>query len=238
MGFDVELHGRYDHFAISWTFRNSDDRIDRIGKKYQWIAFHEIMGILSDNYKFNNDNANEGYGEYELFQGTWQSLLRNINPSLISREMVVDSELADDGIETENQKWYRDEKFDHWNYPGSDEAWASLLRDLPDPVSMIQKVDDRRIEWLTLNNSNSWDEPKVIGKEKYHYKLKRHRVSIYVDAILVKSQDVEEAIRSLDNRNLWGESEFPSDDWQCLINREKYWSPAYKDVYRSRWCGR
>ena len=28
--------------------------------------------------------------------------------------------------------------------------------------------------------------------------------------------------------------EFPSDDWQNLVNREKYWSPAYKDVYRNK----
>ena len=233
LGFDVELHGRYDRFAESWTFRNSDDRIDRVGKKYQWIAFHEIMGILSDNYKFNNDFANEGSGGYELFHGTWQSYLRNINPSMISREIVADFESSDDDNEAEYEKWYRDEKYDNWNYPGSDEAWTSLLKDLPDPVSMIQKVDDCGIEWLTLNNYNRWDDPKDIGKEKYHYKLKRHSVAIYVDAILVKQQDVEEAIRSLDNRSLWEGNEFPSDDWQYLINREKYWSPAYKDVYRS-----
>ena len=234
LGFDVELHGRYDRFAKNWTFRKSDDRIDRVGKKYQWIAFHEIMGILADNFKFENDYVNEGSGGYELFHGTWQSFLRNINPSMISRAMVVDSELSDNGIETEDKKWYRDEKYDNWDYTGSDEAWTSLLRDLPDPVSMIQKEDDCGIEWLTLNNSNSWDEPKDIGEEKYHYQLKRHSVAIYIDAILVKLQDVEEAIRSLDNRNLWGETEFPSDDWQYLINREKYWSPAYKDVYRNK----
>lgn len=235
IGFDVELHGRYDRFAKDWTFRNSEGgRIDRVGKKYQWIAFHEIMGILSDNYKFNNDYANEGSGGYELFQGTWQSFLRNINPSMILREMVVDLGLSDNEDETGNQKWYRDEKYDNWNYSDSDEAWTSLLRDLPDPISMIQKVDDCGMEWLTLNNSNSWDEPKDIGVEKYHYKLKRHSVAIYIDAILVKLQDLEEAIRSLDNRNLWGEAEFPSDDWQYLINREKYWSPAFKNVYRSK----
>ena len=51
LGFDVELHGQYDQFAKDWTF-HSDNRIDRIGKKYQWIAFHEIMGILTDNYKY------------------------------------------------------------------------------------------------------------------------------------------------------------------------------------------
>ena len=96
LGFDVNLHGDYDRFAKDWTFRNSDNRIDRIGKKYQWIAFHEIMGILADNYKYEDDYANEGSGRYELFHGTWQSFLRNINPSMIARVKSIESEDADD----------------------------------------------------------------------------------------------------------------------------------------------
>lgn len=230
LGFDVKLHGRYDRFAKDWTFRNSERRIDRIGKKYQWIAFHEIMGILSDNYKFEDDYANEGSGGYELFHGTWQSYLRNINPSMVAREKAIDNELPE---EVEHM-WYEEETFGNWDYDGSDESWTSLVRDLPDPASMIQKVDDKGTEWLTLNNSKSWDEPKDIGKEKHEYKLKRHDACLYVDAIILKREDVEQAIKSLDGRNLWGAVEFPSDDWQNLVNREKYWSPAYKDVYRNK----
>lgn len=230
LGYDVELHGRYDRFAKDWTFRNSEGgRIDRVGKKYQWIAFHEVMGILADNYRFEDDYANEGSGGYEVFHGTWQSFLRNINPSMIARAKVVDDELP----EEVEQKWYEEESFDNWEYDGSDESWTSLVRDLPDPISMIQKVDDSGTEWLTLNNSKSWDEPKDLGKEKHEYKLKRHDACLYIDAILLKKENVDQAIKSLDNRNLWGSVEVPSDDWQYLVNREKFWSPAYKDVYRN-----
>lgn len=234
LGFDVNLHGEYDSFAKTWTFRNSDNRIDRIGKKYQWIAFHEIMGILADNYKYEDDYANEGSGGYELFHGTWQSFLRNINPSMIVRVKNIDSEDADDGTEEEVQKWYMEEQFDNWEYSGTNESWASMIRDLPDPASLIQKLDDDGIEWLTLNNSRSWDEPKDIGKEKHEYKLLKHDVYLATDAILVKHQDKEKAIQSLDCRSLWDGVNLPSDDWQYLVNREKYWSPAYKDVYRDR----
>lgn len=84
-----------------------------------------------------------------------------------------------------------------------------------------------------LLSSKSWDEPKELGKEKHEFKLKRHDACLYIDAILLKKDDVDQAIKSLDNRNLWGSVEVPSDDWQYLVNREKYWSPAYKDVYRN-----
>lgn len=234
LGFDVNLHGDYDRFAKDWTFRNSDNRIDRIGKKYQWIAFHEIMGILADNYKYEDDYANEGSGGYELFHGTWQSFLRNINPSMIARLKSIESEDADDSRVEEEHEWYNEEQFDNWEYSGTSESWASMIRDLPDPVSLIQKLDDDGIEWLTLNNSRSWDEPKDIGKEKYEYKLLKHDVYLAADAILLKQQDKEKAIQSLDGRDLWDGVNLPTDDWQHLVNREKYWSPAYKDVYRDR----
>ena len=81
-------------------------------------------------------------------------------------------------------------------------------------------MDDDGIEWLTLNNSRSWDEPKDIGKEKYEYKLLKHDVYLAADAILVKQQDKEEAILSLDGRDLWNGVELPTDDWQYLVNRE------------------
>lgn len=234
LGYDVKIHGRYDRFAKDWTFRNSESgRIDRIGKKYQWIAFHEVMGVLADNYKFEDDYANNESGGYEVFHGTWQSFLRNINPSMIVREKVVDTELPENNDEAGEQNWYQEEMYDNWDYSGSDEAWASLVRDLPDPVSMIQKVDDSGTEWLTLNNSKSWDEPKNLGNEKFYSKIKQHNACLYVDAILLNKDDVEQTIKSLDNRNLWGSLDVPTDDWQCLVNREKYWSPAYKDVYRN-----
>lgn len=232
LGFDVKLHGSYDKFAKNWTIYHSEDRIDRIGKKYQWIAFHEIMGILADNYKFDNDYANEGSGGYELYHGTWQFFLRNINPSLIARVKAENFEASDNGEDGEYRKWYEEEKFDNWTYSGTDETWTSMSKDLPDPVGMILKMDDSGVEWLTLNNSGSWDEPKNIGKEKHQYQLKRHDVAMYVDAILVKDQDRDAAINSLEKMNLWGKVEIPSDDWQYLVNREKFWSPAYKDVYR------
>lgn len=152
---------------------------------------------------------------------------------MTAREKVVDLEAPDNDDEIWGQNWYQEEMYNNWDFSGSDEAWASLIRDLPDPVTMILKIDDVGTEWLTLNNSHNWYEPKDIGKEKLEYKLKRHDACLYIDAILLKKDDVEQAIKSLDNRDLWGSIDVPSDDWQYLINREKFWSPAYKDVYRN-----
>ena len=232
LGYDAELHGRYDSFAKEWTFRDSENRIDRIGKKYQWIAFREVMGILSDNYKYEDRYANNGQGAYEVFHGSWQSYLRDINPSMIARIAATTSHGMEEPLEPEMTKWYNEETYDNWNYPDSEIAWASMINDLPDPKSLIQKTDDNGTEWLALNNSRDWDEPKEIGKEKYQHNLLKHDVSLFADAIIVHREDKTKAVSNLSNRELWDGIEFPDDSWQYLVNREKYWSPAYKDVYR------
>lgn len=233
LGYDADLHGHYDQFAKNWTFGHSENRIDRIGKKYQWIAFHEIMGILADNFKYEDSYANDGRGGYEIFHGPWQSFMRNINPSMIVRENSIDDCQYEDKTDIEPSEWYNEESFDNWNYSCSDESWTSMIKDLPDPKTMIQKIDDEGVEWLTLNNFKSWDEPKEIGKEKYEHKLKKHYVSLFVYALLVENKNLGKAVRDLDGRDLWGWVELPDDDWQYLVNREKFWSPAYKDVYRN-----
>jgi len=228
LGFDVKLHGRHDRFAKDWTYRQSDDRIDRIGKKYQWIAFYEIMGILSDNYKFESDYARDGQGEYEPFHGTWQSFLRNINPSMITRE-----KRNEDHITQEQHVWWSEgASFNNWEDADSYDEWTSLVKDLPDPSLIIQKIDEKGDQWLSLNSIMSWDEPKNIGEEKYAYKHIKHDVFLSTYAILVKKDDLSQAIKGLSGRDLWEGIELPSDSWQNLLNREKYWSPAYKDVYR------
>jgi hypothetical protein len=52
----------------------ANNKIERIGKKYQWIALFELFAILEDNnIEFEDSNKN--------FRGPWQIYLRNIDPS-------------------------------------------------------------------------------------------------------------------------------------------------------------
>ena len=46
---DVEKHGKYDRDTSSYNRRAST--IERIGKKYQWIALYEMVARVSDNFK-------------------------------------------------------------------------------------------------------------------------------------------------------------------------------------------
>ncbi|MFW6030009.1 MAG: hypothetical protein ACOCRO_07110, partial [Halanaerobiales bacterium] len=59
-------------------------RVERIGKKYQWIAFYELLARLSDNLLW----IDRGYCDLDdhKFFGPWQVDKRNIDPTIWIRQ--------------------------------------------------------------------------------------------------------------------------------------------------------
>ena len=88
-GWTVEKFGRFDR-SISETYsgRNTD-KAERIGKKYQWIAYHEILARVADNFEMRNDQHTNNVGIYD---GPWQfSHGRDIDPSVIVEKVRENS---------------------------------------------------------------------------------------------------------------------------------------------------
>lgn len=55
--------------------------MERVGKKYQWMAFHEFLARLSDNYHW----INRGYSDVpddDNYEGPWQINKRDIDPTI------------------------------------------------------------------------------------------------------------------------------------------------------------
>ncbi|EOD3882483.1 ATP-binding protein, partial [Staphylococcus aureus] len=48
MGYDAKLHGEFDMWVNRYD--NFNNSIERISKKYQWIAYYEILAKLVDKF--------------------------------------------------------------------------------------------------------------------------------------------------------------------------------------------
>ncbi|MEB6320884.1 SMEK domain-containing protein [Staphylococcus xylosus] len=77
MGYNAELHGKFDIFINSHDRDNNS--IERIGKKYQWIAFYEILAKLVDKFS-----------DY-LYSGLWMDYIRDIDPTLLLVQLENES---------------------------------------------------------------------------------------------------------------------------------------------------
>lgn len=72
--FDPEIYQHHDTY--SHQYRGSRPVMERFGKKYQWIALYEILGLLQDNYLMES-----WMSDHEQTQciGTWYPHVRDID---------------------------------------------------------------------------------------------------------------------------------------------------------------
>ncbi|WP_424244250.1 hypothetical protein Dip510_001451 [Elusimicrobium posterum] len=83
MGYSPKKHGRFDYY-VNQNYPSKDTQnTERIGAKYQWIAYHEILAIISDNFKFRNYYGN---GEYLQYNGAYDIYARDFDPSYLPIE--------------------------------------------------------------------------------------------------------------------------------------------------------
>ena len=226
-GYDIKLHGEYDNLTQHHYEGRNRANVERIGKKYQWIALYEILAMVADNFKMKDGWGNDA--KYTFYKGAWQNFLRDIDPAYITKNK---DENEDDGILIKQsiKNWWDDMEYNNWNCP--DAEWVETIEDLIDPKQVIEKKDVNGVEWLHLQHFVKWDEPKKIGIERYEGR--RKQICYIIQGLLVKKSDKRKIINYLKKQNFWGRW-LPEnrDDYSHLINREKFWSPAYLDTYEN-----
>ena len=77
LGWTPEKFAEFDE-ERTWVDR-SDHKPERFGKKYQWIALHELIARIADNFHMTDD-YNDQPGTYT---GPWQFYGRAIDPTLL-----------------------------------------------------------------------------------------------------------------------------------------------------------
>ena len=78
LGWTPERFTAFDQQVNYWLASRTDHKPERFGKKYQWIAFHELVGRIADNF-----HMMPGYGGEPVdYEGPWQLLSRDVDPTL------------------------------------------------------------------------------------------------------------------------------------------------------------
>lgn len=228
-GYDSELHGSYDSSVVSY-YNYYENKVERIGKKYQWISLYEIMASVADNYKI----IEYGWGVkpiYKYYSGAWQGYLRNIDPVFITKNMESEDEQLDTSI-ISGSKWWLDTQYNYWNL--SDSKWLSSIEDLPELRHIILRNDESGHDWIYLKTNLTWSEPKPIGEEKYDVEHKE--IWFMIQSYFVNKKDASNIVKLIkhkDFRRRWLPESNPANT--SLFNRENYWSPASKENVMGEW---
>ncbi|MDE2669824.1 MAG: hypothetical protein OXI51_09255 [Chloroflexota bacterium] len=152
LGWNPARLGAYDNGVASQDRHAEDDRIERIGKKYQWIAFHELLARIADHCKFKQLYS-DPLGPYD---GPRQLLERDIDPTLTSTPLNKSSRHS-------AVTWWQPLSVDIERFENSDarSVWSLREDDLPQPDdlrALLQVTDPDGSAWLALNGMYNWEE--------------------------------------------------------------------------------
>ncbi|MCM0150017.1 ATP-binding protein [Photobacterium galatheae] len=214
-GYNSEIHGRFDRNI--GTGRGRTSKHERIGKKYQWIALHEILARVSDNCVMKSDRGWQD-NENEPYEGTWQPYVRDIDPSMPLRKT---KEVDED---SQAKHWWLKEIHNNWSL--SDKDWVNNSDDLPNTSSLINVIDEENNEWLVLESYPEWAEPKLLGQDKW--KQPHKRMWYHIKSYLVAEDDSQKFIDWATVQDFMGRWMPETSDRYQVFDREYYWSPAFK----------
>ena len=219
LGYDVEKHGKYDMEIASRNYTRHFKTNERIGKKYQWIALHELAAQVSDNYKMV---APWSWRNKKLIYcpGSFEPHIRDIDPTVIIKKDKISPKFAINMSQIYN------------NFDMENELWLKDLSDVPN-ISELINLPIEINKWLLLEGFYNWTEPTEIGREKYDYPQKN--LWIMIKSYIVKSKEFDSIIEQLKNVNFMGRWMPECRENTSLFNREYYYSTAYhffkKDYY-------
>lgn len=150
---------------------SSGDLIERIGKKYQWIALHETLGRLADRNRVGGRYTDDPLRPYDDPSDIGA---RDIDPTVTVRE----SRHA--GWSDSPVVWFSPVATDFG--PMAVEDWIADVSGLPDPLLLIATDDPQGVRWLTMEGDYEWSEHQEPDEKALNRPYRR--VSFHVRSYL------------------------------------------------------
>jgi hypothetical protein len=204
----------------------SGDHMERMGKKYQWIALHELLARLSDNVHW----IDRGYSdiEDERYYGPWQMYKRNIDPTIWIRGKAEDY-----SHNNKQTTWWQRYKFPLNRFNGLEEQLKFMQSesDIPDFSKILDVPDPQKSgDWMVLGGF--WWETQGEDMEQDAAKLDAW---FRINSIIIKKGDFKEIRESIVTRNLIepGTVSIPSTQNQGFFG-EYPWHPSCHFTLQSK----
>jgi len=215
LGWSPELHYEFDKQIGTGRGRSSGYQ-ERIGKKYQWIAYYEYLALLSDNFP-RVEKYGENKGQELPYAGPWEPYVRDIDPTILIKETGGHTE------DKQNHWWSSKEVFE-WDCSYQD--WITDEKPISNIDRLIQVEDSEGAKWLILESYPTWTEPKKIGEEAWGYP--RKEVWTQTRSYIVKNSQFNKTKNWAMEQSFMSSWMPESSNRYEVFSREYYWSAAFK----------
>ena len=207
LGYDANVFKKFDGQHSS-QFRNKNS-IERIGKKYQWIALHKVAAILADNH-YGEPN------EKRSWRGPMNINVRKFDPTLFMNPDMLDY------IDTLPKYEVPEYDLSH----DDDEKWMRNWRKMPNVKEYIEyelggNTWINLYSYYTVSSINQLDMSLMAGKNE-------REIWSFVQAFMVDGRDRRHLCRLIHKEGLGGRSSSENSEVYSIYYREYYWSDYYK----------
>jgi|GEM_PF-825609 len=212
-GYDENKHGNFDNNIEKGRGRSYSQ--ERIGKKYQWIAFFEILAKVADSYLNFNGKGELTNGTYK---GAWNPYVRDIDPTFLT---VPPKKMKLEWLpKIDSSKWLHE----------NNRKWLESRDNIPDPTKFAEIIDSEGKQWLCLQIFPDWNSRNDEYDQSFHEKYKDFWMQIR--SYIIKKESQANTINRLKKADLTGRWMPESSERHTMFHREYYWSPAMED-YKS-----
>lgn len=216
LGWTSEKFGDFDRQHGSYD--RNDHLLERIGKKYQWIAFRELLARMADNLAFIGGSRTDKASRYVSAR---QINIRDIDPSLLALKTYYD------GWREWEKTWWSPASVHlrpmearerlSWLHSDNEVLNDASLFDLKNP-----KTNQR---WLALSSFARWSAYGNNGLEDEYQRETWYRVSCFV----VRRTNKNKAINYLKRQILTSPDKLPKIELHYEFYLGEYpWHPDLK----------
>lgn len=213
LGWTPERFGDFDN-SVNYYRARSEHLTERIGKKYQWIALHKLLGILSDHLPVVLwwNRASEPY------DGPWQIGGRDIDPSLL-----LSNTKRPEALIHEESWWAPMQAQLPAANAESRQEWV-LDHRVPDPTELMIVVDTNRKSWLTAEGYYHWEE--AVPPEGDRWQSERAALWYQVRSYLIRDQDLDKFSAWAQSTSWLGRWMPEGGEYRGVFLGEVPWHPA------------
>jgi len=154
-GWTPELFAEIERYH-GGDYSRHEHRVERIGKKYQWLAMYELAARMADNLTMKSESWNRD-DETQDYEGAWQIGLRKMDPSLLITQTHYE------GWGEWPRTWWVPISPVLHEIPRPERlAWRDSPHDIVNDVSLIDVTDPKTgRKWLALDGFAHWNQKGI-----------------------------------------------------------------------------
>ena len=221
LGWTADRFGSFDGFLRNrGDYTRSERKAERIGKKYQWIAYHEVLAYISDHFQFCQD-----WGGHQ-YDGPWQIGRRDIDPSVA---FDLPSGREKEESRGTGSAWWAPTTYDDWNPDLPTRKWIMDSSDLPEMGAelVVRDPASRNVSWICCYSFQLFQGPHPADQDRYD--VERREVWFRRMACLVPkgmSDQLVDWVMSGGFRQSNWQMSVPQLNGSGVFLGEHCWSPA------------